>query len=117
MITCTIGQKRYTLDFVTGRAMREMGPAMQMYARVMRMSANAAAGKAEEDNLTIADAMDVMVKWFCVLFQNQFTPDELYDGYPADRIMHDIALALMAVQSQTTGILDTFPTKPTPKEK
>ena len=31
--------------------------------------------------------------------------------YPVDRLMHDIALALMAVQTQTTGILDEFPTK------
>ena len=25
--------------------------------------------------------------------------------------MHDIALALMAVQTQTTGVLDEFPTR------
>lgn len=31
--------------------------------------------------------------------------------YPVDRMMHDIALALMAVQTQTTEILDEFPTK------
>ena len=31
--------------------------------------------------------------------------------YPVDRLMHDIALALMAVQTQTTGILNEFPTK------
>ena len=56
--------------------------------------------------------MDTMVKWFCVLFNNQFTPDEVYDNYPADRLMHDIALALMAVQTQTTEVLDSFPTIP-----
>lgn len=33
------------------------------------------------------------------------------DGYPVDRLMHDIALALMAVQTQTTEILSEFPTK------
>ena len=31
--------------------------------------------------------------------------------YPVDRLMHDIALALMAVQTQTTEILGEFPTK------
>ena len=31
--------------------------------------------------------------------------------YPVDRLMHDIALALMAVQTQTTEVLDEFPTK------
>ena len=35
----------------------------------------------------------------------------MLDGYPVDRLMHDIALALMAVQTQTTEILSQFPTK------
>ena len=30
--------------------------------------------------------------------------------------MHDIALALMAVQTQTTEVLDTFPTIPVTQE-
>ena len=60
---------------------------------------------------SMIEAMDVMIKWFCILFQNQFTPDDVLDGYPVDRLMHDIALALMAVQTQTTSILDEFPTK------
>ena len=60
---------------------------------------------------TVADGMDVMIRWFCILFGNQFTPDDVLDHYPVDRLMHDIALALMAVQTQTTHILDEFPTK------
>lgn len=63
------------------------------------------------DQLSVADAMDEMIKWFCILFGNQFTPDDVLDKYPVDRLMHDIALALMAVQTQTTNILDEFPTK------
>ena len=55
--------------------------------------------------------MDVMIRWFCILFQNQFTPDDVLDNYPVDRLMHDIALALMAVQTQTTDVLSDFPTK------
>ena len=47
-------------------------------------------------------------------------PDDVLDGYPVDRLMHDIALALMAVQTQTTEILSQFPTKaakePTPPQ-
>ena len=46
----------------------------------------------------------------------QFTPDEVYDNYPADRLMHDIALALMATQTQTRSALDTFPTIPAVQE-
>ena len=52
-----------------------------------------------------------MIKWFCLVFGNQFTPDDLLDYYPVDRLMHDIALTLMAVQAQTTNILSEFPTK------
>ena len=51
------------------------------------------------------------LQWFCLVFNNQFKPDELLDNYPVDRLMHDIALTLMAVQSQTTSILSEFPTK------
>lgn len=38
------------------------------------------------------------------------------DFYLADRLMHDIALALMATQTQTTEVLDTFPTIPVTQE-
>ena len=65
----------------------------------------------EAKELSIPEAMDEMIRWFCILFGNQFTPDDVLDYYPVDRLMHDIALALMAVQTQTTSILDEFPTK------
>lgn len=112
MITCTLGGKTYTVDFVSGRALREMEPAAKMYGRIVALSNAAVKGMVPEDahNLTIADAMDEMIKWFCVLFGNQFTPDDVLDHYPVDRLMHDIALALMAVQTQTTHILSEFPT-------
>lgn len=112
MITCTLGGKTYTVDFVSGRALREMEPTAKMYGRIVALSNAAIKGMVPEDahNLTIADAMDEMIKWFCVLFGNQFTPDDVLDHYPVDRLMHDIALALMAVQTQTTHILNEFPT-------
>ena len=113
MITCTLGERKYTVDFISGRALREMEPAAKMYGKIVAISNAALKGETVPDTqqLTINDAMDVMIKWFCLLFQNQFTPDEVLDGYPVDRLMHDIALALMAVQSQTTEILSAFPTK------
>ena len=104
MITCTLRDKKYSVDFISGRALREMEPAAQMYAKIVHLSELAA-------KFTIADAMDVMIRWFCILFQNQFTPDDVLDNYPVDRLMHDIALALMAVQTQTTDVLSDFPTK------
>ena len=113
MISCTLNGKKYTVDFVSGRALREMEPAAQMYGRIVAISDAALKGEVPEDakNLSIGEALDVMIRWFCLLFGNQFTPDDVLDYYPVDRMMHDIALALMAVQTQTTEILDEFPTK------
>lgn len=118
MISCTLGEKKYTVDFVTGRALREMEPAFKMYARIAAISNAAVNGEAIEDadKLSITEAMDVMVKWFCLLFQNKFSPDDVYDNYPADRLMHDIVLALVAVENQTTDVLDSFPTTATQEE-
>ena len=103
MITCTLGGKKYSVDFVSGRALREIEPAI---------SEAAVNGETIEnpDNLTIPDALDVMIRWFCLLFGNQFTPDDVLDNYPVDRLMHDIVIALFAVQAQTTDVLSTFPT-------
>lgn len=113
MISCTLNGKKYTVDFVSGRALREMEPAAQMYGRIVAISNAALKGEVPDEakNLSIAEALDVMIRWFCLLFGNQFSPDDVLDYYPVDRMMHDIALALMAVQAQTTEILDEFPTK------
>ena len=113
MISCTLNGKKYTVDFVPGRALREMEPAAQMYGRIVAVSNAALKGEVPEGakNLSIGEALDVMIRWFCLLFGNQFSPDDVLDYYPVDRMMHDIALALMAVQAQTTEILDEFPTK------
>ena len=112
MITCTLGEKKYSVDFVSGRALREIEPAMKMYTRISAISEAAVKGETIEnpDNLTIPDALDVMIRWFCLLFGNQFTPDDVLDNYPVDRLMHDIVIALFAVQAQTTDVLSTFPT-------
>jgi len=113
MITCSLGDQKYTVDFISGRALREMEPASQMYGKLARISKDAAEGKdVTGETVTVADALDTMVQWFCILFGGQFTPDAVYDHYPADRLMHDIALALLSVQTQTTEVLDAFPTKP-----
>ena len=118
MITIKLGEKNSHIAFISGRALRELEPAAKMYARIVSISNAAIKGEEipESETLTISEAMDVMVKWFCLVFGNQFTPDELLDGYPVDRLMHDIALTLMAVQTQTTSILSEFPTKAAPDQ-
>ena len=112
MITCTLKDKKYAVDFISGRALREMEPAAKMYAKIVVLSNAAVKGEEipQSEQISIPDAMDVMIRWFCLLFGNQFTPDDVLDGYPVDRLMHDIALALMAVQAQTTDVLSDFPT-------
>ena len=119
MITCTLGDKKYSVDFITGRALRELEPALSMYSKIVQVSAAAMKGEAdpEAESLKISEALDVMLRWFCILVQNQFTPDDVLDNYPADRLMHDMALAIMAVQSQTTEVLSDFPTKAAETEK
>ena len=113
MISCELNGKKYTMDFVTGRALREIDDAANMYLRLAQITQDAAVGKdMSGETLTVREAMDVMVKWFCLLFNNQFSPDDMYDYYPADRIMHDVSTAIMAVQTQTTNVLSEFPTKP-----
>ena len=122
MITCTLKDKKYAVDFISGRAMREMEPAAKMYAKIVALSNAAVKGEEipQEQQISVTDAMDVMIRWFCLLFGNQFSSDDVLDGYPVDRRMHDIALALMAVQTQTTEILSQVPTKaakePTPPQ-
>ena len=118
MITCTLKDKKYAVDFISGRALREMEPAAKMYAKIVALSNAAVKGEEipQDQQVSVTDAMDVMIRWFCLLFGNQFTVDDLYDGYPADRLMSDIALALMAVQTNMTQVLSEFPTKPTATE-
>ena len=112
MITCKLGDKTYTVDYITGRALREIEPAAKMYTRISEISEAAVKGETVEnpDGLAIPDALDVMIRWFCLLFNNQFTPDDVLDNYPVDRLMHDIVIALFAVQAQTTDVLASFPT-------
>ncbi len=118
MISCTLNGKKYTMDFVTGRALREIDDAADMYRRLVKITTDASEGKdVSGETLTVREAMDVMVKWFCLLFNNQFTPDDMYDFYPADRIMHDVSTAILAVQAQTTDVLSEFPTSPAAEQK
>ena len=118
MITCTLGDKKYSVDFISGRALREIEPATKMYARIQKMAKQAMenADFTENDQVSVSEALDELVRWFCILFGNQFTPDEVYDGYPSDRLMVDIPIALMAVQTATTQVLSEFPMKPAATE-
>ena len=75
MITCTLKDKKYAVDFISGRAMREMEPAAKMYAKIVALSNAAVKGEEipQEQQISVTDAMDVMIRWFCLLFGNQFS--------------------------------------------
>ena len=112
MITCTLRDKKYSVDFISGRALREMEPAAQMYAKSYTCpNWPPRARKSPRTRNSPLRRDGCYDPLFCILFQNQFTPDDVLDNYPVDRLMHDIALALMAVQTQTTDVLSDFPTK------
>ena len=49
MITCTLNGKKYAVDFITGRALREMEPAAKMYSRIVALSNAALKGETPED--------------------------------------------------------------------
>ena len=89
MITCTLKDKKYAVDFISGRALREMEPAAKMYAKIVALSNAAVKGEEipQDQQISVTDAMDVMIRWFCLLFGNQFSLDDVLDGYPVDRLM------------------------------
>ena len=60
MITCTLRDKKYSVDFISGRALREMEPAAQMYTKIVHLSELAAKDKEvpKDAKFTITDAMD-----------------------------------------------------------
>ena len=100
MINITLGDKKYTIPTITGRAMRQIGDMDELYKR------------ASDNEAIPADEMDTAVEWICLVFKNQFTADEVYDNYPSDRFWIDIFTIYLAVKNSVTGKLADFPTHP-----
>lgn len=113
MITCELNGKKYSVDFITGRALRDVGPVLEAHNKMILAAESVRKGALVQgiEGTNVADVYDTMIKWFCSLFKGQFTPDDVYDYYPSDRLMVDVQLALMAVMSGATEVLDSFPTK------
>ena len=55
MITIKLGEKNYHIDFISGRALRELEPAAKMYARIVSISNAAIRGEEipESETLTV----------------------------------------------------------------
>lgn len=101
MLQVTLGEKTYTIPFVPALALREIDRPL---AILRRKPEDASEGAYRQD-------LDALVNWFCLLFGNQFTVDDVYALYPADRLLHDITLAMLAVQQNVSQALRAFPTK------
>ena len=105
MLKITLGEKSYAVDYVPALALRGIQRPMEILA---------AAEKKQEINYE--RDVDTLVNWFCLLFRSQFTPSDVYEFYPADRLIPDIALAVMAVKQRISFALTEFPTKPAAEE-
>lgn len=103
MLQVTLGEKIYNVEYVTALALREIKEPMAILKKLDR--------PASEEMGDFGRDLDTLVKWFCLLFGNQFTPDDVYNHYPADRLLPDLTLAVMAVQQRVSAALSAFPTK------
>ncbi|MHC1786134.1 MAG: phage tail assembly chaperone G [Christensenellales bacterium] len=107
MFTVELSGKKYRIDKVTAKTLRDIGAAQEVFRRWTK----------DPEGVDMKKDMDSLVGWFCTLCGGQFTPDEVYDNYPADRIITDIGLALAAVNAQATEVLKEFPTSDSSKKK
>ena len=115
MLTCTLGEKVYTIPYVRAQALREIARPMEIIRRAEEPLPSPSGtpspdrGRAD-DPAAFGRDLDVLVNWFCVLFGGQFTASEVYELYPADRLTHDITLAVLAVSQRISEALTAFPT-------
>ena len=108
MLQVTLGEKTYTVEYVSALALREIEGPMEILRRGETQGEHAP-GLTGED-------LDRLVDWFCLMFGRQFTRAEVYERYPADRLLPDIALAVLAVQQRVSGALKAFPTRTAAEE-
>jgi hypothetical protein len=110
-MTLELGKKKYTVDGVPVRALAEMDEAWDVYRKLVKAAAGQDAGDAG-----FHQVITPLAKWLVVLFCNQFSTDEVLDGYPADRFIADVGLMLQAVAGRATEALTAFPTRARPIE-
>lgn len=106
MLQIKLGEKTFHVDYVSAIALREIGEPMKILNR----------SEEEAHTENYGRDLDVLVNWFCLLFGNQFTAADVYESYPSDRLLHDIALSVLAVKENVSQALQSFPTKPAAEE-
>ena len=102
MIQIDLDGKIYHVNYVNANALK----AISSLLPVLKTGAERGAMHSFSQDL------DKMVQWFCLLFNNQFSIEDVYASYPSDYLLRDIFLALMAVKSNNSLALVSFPTRP-----
>jgi hypothetical protein len=100
MITIKLGDKAYEVPFFSGVAMRKTGDVRAVF------------DKARAEEPITDDDLDTICEWFVSLFRNQFTVQELLDGYPVDDLLQDIFAAYIGVEKRSTKVFKEFPLPP-----
>ena len=102
MIRIDLDGKIYRVNYVSASALK----AIDSLLPVLK------SGPERGTRRSFSQDLDKMVQWFCLLFNNQFSIEDVYASYPSDYLLRDIFLALMAVKSNNSLALVSFPTKP-----
>ena len=114
MITCTLGEKKYTVDYITGRALREMEPAAKMYAKIVAVAMPRPKAKPCRRNSSspIPEAMDVMIRWFCCCSATSSPWMMCSTTIQSTGSCTTWRWRFLPCRTQTIGILNDFPTTP-----
>lgn len=105
MFTVKLGEQMKTVPYVTALALREVKKPLEI---LKAMDDEVNAGNSEGRVLEPGE-MDVLVGWFSLFMQKAFSPEEIYEKYPADVLLRDIRIAAMSVQQHVSEALKGFP--------
>lgn len=93
-------EKVYQVPFISGRALRRLDMVAVAY------------DKENNQERPTKEDLENCWEWFCLLFRNQFTVEELLDGYPAGDLMPDIYAAYALMVKGALKALSEFPIQP-----
>jgi len=116
MISCKLNGKTYSIPFVNARTVRDSDKALRAYDQYMTIAekiGNRQELSDEEKSMDTAEFYDTMADWFAMLFQRQFSADDVLDYYPSEKFVSDIVSALLTVTRGLADTLGDFPTNPT----
>lgn len=93
--------KAYTVPFING------------YAAISTEKIERLIQKTNTGEAFTNDDYRACLEWFCKVFGDQFTPEELAEGYPANTLIKDIFTVYLSLQTDVFEKLTMFPIPPT----